>query len=323
MNRFRRVSLALTAFIQILGATNTLLVASYGTTIFAIAGGVTAYLLGYLTITAEALAIYSLSLLLASTTILAFLIWRRFIRFRLKLTELIDAASDISNNNADCDKKLFHELFVRPLREEEARRSTAAAANLRTPSIRIALRQAAPSAKIIVHNNVQSVLDGAAAMYRALTGDISCATIKAIKQESDGELYLKTGQRDTACNNKRKARDSNPELLRKNKQMEEIVRNIEPYFACDNLLKAEGRKLYENSRTDWRGLYNATLVVPIYSLDGGETKSILLCIDNFHGGLNNPLAISLANYLANRLSIMLHRGTILDEFIDGTFNGRS
>jgi hypothetical protein len=232
---------------------------------------------------------------------------------------MIILASSMSNNNALCDKDLFYALFVDPLRDEEARRTQGErpALGSQARSIRSSLLAVVPIAKATVFANVQTVLDGTARIFTTLTGDTCYVTIK-FTMEKNGERYLKTAQRDTACADKRKSRDKKDELLSRNRQIENVILGIHTEYACDDLRREERLGLYENSRDDWKGFYNATLVVPIAELDNDETKSTILCIDNFRGGLNNKLALSIANYLANRLSIMLHRVSVLDEFSSGT-----
>lgn len=305
---FRGIAQRVFSFAQIFSAMNTVLSVLFGSTIVAAAGSIGLYVFGLLHVSFEALVIYVLGFLLAAAIVLLIGVWRRFEIFKSRLTRMVDRASNLSNSNADCDKQLFDSLFVQPFRNDVSGTS---------PSIRPVLLPAIPSAKIIVTNNVQQVLDQAHRIFTILTGETSYFTIKIIVKEND-EYWLKTARRDAACHDMRKARDKKKEPLRNNRQMEEIVRGLRTNFACDNLKREKAANRYDNSREDWADFYNATLVVPIAGLQDDEINSILLCVDNFRGGLNNKLAVSIANYLANRLSIMLHRASVFDEFIGGT-----
>lgn len=229
--------------------------------------------------------IFCLTTLWGASLFLSDLKYRRFSR---TIQKMIDKASELSLQNANSDKEIFEKF------------------RSRIPSTR-----SAPTfhrdTSLIVRRNITEILDATAILFKFLTRDDCNLTIKYIIKSKDTKTLLKTAHRDSACENRRGARGGDTQFLEHNKEIEEIYLKRLDCFGCDDLKKLCKEGKYHNSRNDWRDYYNATIVMPIRDLESPTDVTMIICVDNFKGGLNNHLARSLCRYIANRISVMEYR----------------
>jgi len=161
------------------------------------------------------------------------------------------------------------------------------------------------------------LVDNIKILMDIITGDKCAVTIKIVEASDSNVLMMRTFMRDAASYRARKGADSSAAEYPyyENTAFKEILAGARrSFFVSDDL---SGEPTYSNSNSNWKSLYNATLVCPIRmqlnldSVTDRQEFSVLgfLCVDNFKGGLNRPDCIELLASIADSLFnhfLMLH-----------------
>lgn len=155
---------------------------------------------------------------------------------------------------------------------------------------------------LFVVNNVKNIMD-------ILTGDKCSVCIKVLEENDSGIVMVRTFMRDSSSYRERKLGDqgfgSYPYY--ENTAFKLILSNspVSIYFS-DDLSK---EPTYVNSNSNWRHLYNSTLVCPIrmelisaQESDKTEYSTLgFLCIDNKRGGLGKRACVQVAAAISDSL----------------------
>ncbi len=166
-------------------------------------------------------------------------------------------------------------------------------------------------------NFLNSVTTSASDFYSHYTNDPCSVTIKLVR---DGNV--KTLHRDMFSYRHRNTHDSIQHSgksyypIGENSSFASFTKNDErrTYYFCNDLQTVADEGNYKNLNSNWKKLYNATAVSPIWmkDLDSDNGENYMLCgffcVDNFKGGLGD---LELKNFSGVLSSILF---TVFEKF---------
>jgi hypothetical protein len=169
-------------------------------------------------------------------------------------------------------------------------------------------------ATLLVESNIRFVLNTFCTLIESTTGKKCATSAKIIVEWGSGEdqragAKVRTVFRDQTSQGERSRGDGRLFRIDENTATKRIFLEGATEYHCDDLVAAVARHEYENTREGWEKDYNATIVVPIPSMeeDLGVDCCGLLFADTLEGSFANPSCLALMKALRWRLGVMLGR----------------
>ena len=225
----------------------------------------------------------------------------------------------MARNNMGCDRELFDTFMKMISYMHEKLRDL----SQRDP-IREVLRDYIHHALLVAEGNVKETIEKATLLFNGICNS-NCAVCVKLIDYDEGDiknLRIKTYMRDEVSNDKRGHYDDEVTSIRNNTADRFIFTEVNGRFrnriyAEDDLVTLHAARLYDNERSGWEQDYTATIVCGIGNLraDRQIPWAGLFCVDNKSGGLKNEIAEHYASELSYRLSVMLYRVELLQEWL--------
>ena len=198
----------------------------------------------------------------------------------------------VAADNAFCDRKIFEALFTYDVESEI----------FHAPRTDVAIGE--------MRQNIRSSLDLLCQLAYLATDENCAASFKVFGDTSrpnPREWSVHTYERDTSSRARANSYSVMGDTIGQNTALISIVCDGEKFFSSDDLADLEKKRLYKNFHKNYGAFYNATLVLPVYSVDDRFIPIGSLALDNRNGGLESHTLRNYAREIAWRISVLYHR----------------